>query len=419
MKSINLCFQVHHPFHFQTYRFLDIGSNKPYYDEPKIEREINEAAENYYLPTNEFLLKLISKSSGKLKLSFYISGTAIEQFLMYNPELLNSFKQLADTGQVEFLGSTSSHSLISLTNQKTELMNQIKDYQEKVGYYFGKKPIVFANSDLMYSDLIGKDIYESGYRAIITNGIRKILTWQSPGYVYSNCVKPEMQIYFRNELISNQLEEQLNKLIVEESNIATNSFLVTLKNLKKEEPILTIYNDYKILGGLGIDKKHLLFKAFVSQVNRSNEMEFVFPSEISERYGAVAEIKTFEPVCWVNHFHSDYYPGNELQTEAIKQLYLLRDLIEEIDNINLLTDWNCLQTTDHIHLMDDQHPAYHNKENMDFIYKTKYDAFINFMNILDDFRLRLIKESKKKKKKPTQIKSQNTYNKRQSRKIKK
>lgn len=414
MKSISLCFQVHHPFHFQTYRFLDIGSNKSYYNEPRIEREIIEAAEKYYLPTNEFLLKLISKTSGKLKLAFYISGTAIEQFLMYKPELLNSFKQLADTGQIEFLGSTSSHSLISLTNQKTELINQIKDYQAKIGYYFGKKPNVFVNSDLMYSDLMGKDIYESGYRAMITNGTRKILTWQSPGYVYSNCFKPEMHVYFRNELISNQLEEQLNKLNSEESNTFKNSFLAILNNLNKEEPVVNFYTDYKILGGVGLDKKHSFLKTFVSQVNRSNEMEFVFPSEISELYGPVAAIKAYDPICWVNHFHSDYYPGNELQTEAIKQLYLLRSLISEIDNINLQADWNFLQTSDHIHLMDDQHPEYRGDENSDCIYKTKYDAFINFMNILDDFRLRLIKESKKKEKKPAQIKSQKTPVKRQN-----
>ncbi len=414
MKSISLCFQVHHPFHFQTYRFLDIGSNKSYYDEQRNEREIIEAATNYYLPTNEFLLKLISKSKGKLKLTFYISGTAIDQFLMYVPKVLNSFRQLADTGQVEFLGSTSSHSLISFTNRKTELVNQIKDYKAKIGYYFEKKPHVFVNSDLMYSDLIGKDIYESGYRAMITNGIRKMLTWQSPGYVYSNCLKQEMHVYCRNELISNQLEDQLNKLISDESNITINSFMAILHNHTKEEPVLNIFNDYKILGGLGIDKKHSFFKAFVTQVNKSNEMEFVFPSEISERYGPVSVIKAYEPICWVNHFHSDYYPGNELQTEAIKQLYLLGGLISEIDNINLQADWNYLQTSDHIHLMDDQHPEYHSDENSDCIYKTKYDAFINFMNILDDFRLRLIKESKKNEKTSSQIKSQNTPVKRQN-----
>ncbi len=121
MKSISLCFQVHHPFHFHTFRFL-----------------------------------------------------------MYEPEVLISFRELADTGQVEFLGGTSSHSLISLTNLKDELENQLKDYQSKIAYLFGKKPTVFVNSDLIYSDLIGNDIADSGYQAMITNGSRKTLIWRSP-----------------------------------------------------------------------------------------------------------------------------------------------------------------------------------------------------------------------------------------------
>lgn len=408
MKSICLCFQVHHPFHFQTYRFLDIGSNKSYYDDLRIEREINEAAINYYLPSNDFLLKLINKYKGKLKVAFYISGTAIDHFLMYEPEVLNSFRQLADTGHFEFLGSTTSHSLISLTNLKTELIQQLKDYQSKITYLFGKKPLVFVNSDLLYSDFIGKDVADAGYRAIITNGSRKTLIWQSPNYVYSNIFQSKMHIYFRNEVVSDELAGNLNRLNSEENEINTNSFISLLNNLNKEEPLLNIYLDYKSLGGFGIEKKEKLIQKLVSQIIRRPDMNFILPSEIAERYGPVAEINTNEPICWLNNFHSYYYPGNELQTEAIKQLYMLYEMADNIEDLNLQKDWQYLQTTDHIHLMDDQHPVYNGDGISNCIYKTKYDAFINFMNILDDFRLKLHKASKKKEKKaPTQVQNKN------------
>ncbi len=410
MKSICLNFQVHHPFHFQTFRFLDIGSEKSYYDDLRIEREINEAAINYYLPSNNFLLKLINKSKGKLKVAFYISSTAIDQFLMYEPEVLTSFRQLAETGQVEFLGSTMSHSLISLTNLKTELINQLKDYQAKILYLFGKKPQVFVNSDLLYSDFIGKDVADAGYRAMITNGSRKTLIWRSPNYVYSNSFMPKMHVYFRNELISDELAGHLNRLNSDKKEININSFLSLLNNLNKEEPILNLYLDYKSLGGFGIDKKEKYFQTLVSQINRMRDIDFVLPSEIAERYGPVSEINATEPICWLNNFHSYYHPGNELQTEAIKQLYMLNNMVSGIDELNLQKDWQYLQTTDHIHLMDDQHPAYSGDGN--YQYKTKYDAFINFMNILDDFRLRIHKESKKKEKKevPTQVKNKKSTN---------
>ena len=401
MKSICLCFQVHHPFHFQTFRFLDIGSNKSYYDDLRIEREINEAAINYYLPVNEFLLKLLNKNKGKLKLAFYISGTALDQFLMYEPEVLTSFRQLADTGQVEFLGGTSSHSLISLTNLKNDLVNQLKDHQSKIAYLFGKKPTVFVDSDLIYSDLIGKDVLASGYRAMITNGTRKTLIWRSPNYVYSNCINQKMHVYFRNEMISDELTGILNNLNSDVKDTNANNFISILRNLNQDEPLLNIYLDYKVLGGFGIEKKEKFIRSLVSQINRMTNMSFVLPSEIAEIYGPVAEINANEPICWLNNFHSYYYPGNELQVEAIKQLYILKAIVDNIDDINLQKDWQYLQTSDHVHLMDDQHPAYFSNNISSCIYKSKYDAFINFMNILDDFRIKILEKAKEKEKKQT------------------
>lgn len=396
MKSISLNFQIHHPFHFQTFRFLDIGTKKSYYDDLRIEREINEAATNYYLPANEFLLKLINKYKGKLKLAFYISGTAIDQFLMYEPDVLTSFRLLADTGHVEFLGGTSSHSLISLTNQKDELANQLEDHQSKIAYLFGKKPAVFVNSDLIYSDLIGNDVANSGYRAMMTNGSRKALIWRSSNYVYSNFIQPKMQIYFRNEMISDEFTGILNSLNSDMQDINANNFISQLKNLNPTEPLLNIYIDYKALGGFGIEKKEKFVQSFVSQISRMPKIDFVLPSEIAEIYGPVAEINANEPICWLNNFHSYYYPGNELQMEAIKQLYLLNKTVSNIDDINLQKDWQYLQTSDHIHLMDDQHPAYFSNNISNCIYKSKYDAFINFMNILDDFRIKILTEAKSK-----------------------
>lgn len=402
MKNICLCFHVHHPFHFQTFKSSDIGTNKPYFDDVRIEKEIHEAAINYYLPSNSFLLKLINQFKGKLKLAFYISGTASDQFLMYQPKVLTSFRELADTGNVEFLGGTSSHSLVTLTNHKKELVQQIKDNQAQTKYLFGIKPRVFVNTDLIYSDMIGKDIGEAGYRAIITNGSRKTLTWRSPNYVYSNILKPKMDVYFRNEQLSNELANQLSSFGVDPKTSHPNSFFSLINNPTSNEPLFNIYLDYKALGGLEIEKKQQFMEAVIAQIYKSKTLGFIFPSEIAERIGSVATIAASEPICWVNNFHSNYYPGNDLQVEAIKQLYLLQNTASRIDDdINLQKDWQYLQTSDHFHLMDDQHPIYQNSTIENHPFKNRFDAFINFMNILDDFRLKIqTKTGKGAKKQP-------------------
>ena len=77
MRNICLYFQIHHPFSFQTFRFFDIGESKSYYDEWQIEREIQDAAINYYLPTNNYILQLIHQYKGNLRLSLNISGVIL------------------------------------------------------------------------------------------------------------------------------------------------------------------------------------------------------------------------------------------------------------------------------------------------------------------------------------------------------
>lgn len=391
MRSICLCFRVHHPFHFQLFHISDVGSSKSYYDDLRIENEINDAALHYYLPSNDFLLRLIEQYNGQFNLGFYISSTASDQFLMYEPEVLKSFAKLVDTNYTDLLGSTFSHSLVTLTNNNHELVSQIRDHQSKTKFLFGVRPQVFVNSDLMYSDLMGKDIADAGYRAMITNGAQKTLEWRSSNYVYSNNYRPELNVYFRNEYISDRLAEQLKNLY-SEKDINTDEIFHLISAIPEDEPLLILYLDYKVLGGIGMNLKHQFMEELIARINQSGKMQFILPHQIADYYGPVAPISAMEPICWVNNFSSDYYPGNELQVEAIKQIYLLQPLIKDVDNLNLHKDWQYLQTSDIIHLMDDQHPMYR-EGNENRIYNTRYDAYANFMNILDDFRLKLHKET--------------------------
>lgn len=365
----------------------------------KIENEIHVASVHTYLPSNDFLLSLINKHQNRFKAAFYVSSTASDQFMMFHPEVLSGFRQLADTRQVDFLGSTYSHSLITLTNHKKELINQIKDHQAKTKYLFGVKPQVFVNSDLMYSDLMGKEIADAGYRAVITNGARKTLEWRSPNFVYSNHYRPKLNVYFRNEWISNRITDELNRLTSSDIDVNPREVFNAINNIPGEEPLLIIYLDYLAMGGIGMSLKHRFMEELTELIINSPDMRFITPSEITENYGSVAPINAMEPICWVSNFHPDYYPGNELQVEAIRQLYMMLPLANQIEDVNLHKDWQYIQTSDHIHLMDDQHPYYSDNNNPNRIYKSKYDAFANYMNILDDFRLKVHRRTSRKSKK--------------------
>lgn len=405
MKNICLYFQIHHPFSFQTFRYFDIGESKSYYDEWRIEREIRDAATNYYLPTNNYLLKLIHQFKGSLKLSFNISSPALDQFLIYAPELVTSFRQLADTERVEFTGSTNSNSIISLSDKKNEFIQSIKLNQERTEYYFGQKSKLFVNTDLLFNNYIAGLTAEAGYPAILTNGTKKILQWRSPNYLYCTEDQKNTKVLFRNENVSNELTSILvNPNKIEGRKRYKNLFAI-LTTINPNEPIINIYLDYKSLGGVNRLEKQSLFRSFMSEIIKYQRHIFSLPSQVIELYGPISEVGIEEPICWVEHFHSDYYPGNELQKDAINQLFKLNKKLESTDDNNLKIDWKNLQSSDHFHLMDENHPAYIENYPVQSIYKSKYDAFINYMNILEDFRLRLKAEEVKQKSMQVQHKS--------------
>jgi alpha-amylase len=398
MKNICLYFQIHHPFSFQTFRFFDIGESKSYYNEWQIEREIQDAAINYYLPTNNYILQLIHQYKGNLRLSLNISGAALDQFLLYTPELVTSFMQLADTGQVEFTGSTDSNSIVSLADKKHEFLQSIKRCQERTEYYFGQKPKLFVNTDLLFNNRIAEIAAEAGYSSVLTNGTNKILQWRSPNYLYSAQDQKNIKVFFRNENISNELSSILLNPDKAEARNQIKELLALLNAIRTDKPITNIYLNYKALGGTNRLEKQGLFRTFVSKIINNKSCCFGLPSKIAEQYGPIAEIGTVEPVCWTEHFHSDYYPGNELQNDAINQLFKLSGKAESTNDNNLKIDWKYLQSSDHFHLMDENHPAYKENNPIQSPYKSKYDAFINYMNILEDFRLRLKAEKANQKK---------------------
>ena len=185
MKSICFYFQVHQPLRLRRYRFFDIGNDHYYYDDYTNETIMRRIADNCYLPANNILLDLIEKYKGSFKISFSITGVALDQFELYAPDVITSFRKLADTGNVEFLAETYSHSLVALKN-KEEFISQVKDHSKKIEDIFGQKPKVFRNTELVYSDEIGEMVSKMGFKAILTEGAKHILGWKSPNFLYCN-----------------------------------------------------------------------------------------------------------------------------------------------------------------------------------------------------------------------------------------
>src|SRR5690606_17250278 len=113
MKAICFYFQVHQPSRLRQYRFFDIGKNHNYFDDFANETILRKVAERCYLPANQLMLDLIQPYGDQFNVSYTLSCPVMPQFQQYVPEVIDSFRRLAETGSVEFLAETYAHSLSS------------------------------------------------------------------------------------------------------------------------------------------------------------------------------------------------------------------------------------------------------------------------------------------------------------------
>lgn len=390
MKSICFYFQVHQPFHYRRYRFFDIGNDHYYYDDYSNESALLKVAEYCYLPANQMMLELINKHKGKFKIAFSISGLALEQFLLYAPEVIDSFKALADTGCVEFLSETYSHSLASLNNKEL-FIRQIQEHDQLIEKYFGQKPAVFRNTELIYSDEIGEIIDSLGFKAIITEGPRHILGRKSPNFLYTNAVAPRLKVLMRNYMLSDDIAFRLADKNWNEYPLTPKKFVVWLNRLKKED-FCNLFIDYETFGVNQSAETGIFefMKQLPDSVFKHSKLTFATPSEISSNFLPVSPVSVPSPISWADEERDlSAWLGNELQDEAYRVLNELSERMMLVTNPDLIKDWNYLQASDHFYYMCTKFFSageVHIKSNP---YESPYEAFLNYMNVLSDFKLRL------------------------------
>ena len=385
-KSICLYFQVHQPTRLRLYRFFDIGKDSHYYDDFANRTILRRVAQKCYLPMNQLMLELIAKNKGKYKIAYSISGSALEQFQRFAPEVIDSFKALAATGKVEFLAETYYHSLASLASE-SEFRHQVEKHSALIEELFGVKPVTFRNTELIYSNGIGEMVYDMGYKTMLTEGARHIMVWQSPNYVYTGETQPKLKLLLRNYTLSDDIAFRFNQ-----NKVTADQYVGWMKESAKEGDIVNLFMDYETFGEhQSVDTGIFEFmKALPAAVLKDGTFGFATPSEVAKKYKPVSDIAVDDPISWADEERDvTAWLGNELQSEAFKKVYAMTEKLAIVNDEDLYADWGHLQESDHFYYMctkffsDGEVHKYFNP------YDTPYEAFINYMNVISDFQIRL------------------------------
>ena len=245
MKTVCLYFQVHQPWRLKIYRFFNIGKDHNYLDDFTNRAIMQKVARQCYLPMNALLLKLIKENKGAFKCTFSITGSAVEQMRAYAPEVLDSFRALAETGQVEFLAETYSHSLASLAS-KEDFVEQVKLHAAMIRKEFGKRPTAFRNTELIYSDAIGGMVSEMGYKTILAEGAKHVLGWKSPDYIYTNAIDNSQRVLLRNYKLSDDIAFRFSNKGWDQYPLTADKFASWIEGEVGE--VVNLFMDYETFG---------------------------------------------------------------------------------------------------------------------------------------------------------------------------
>jgi alpha-amylase len=391
MKTICLYFQLHQPFRYRRYRFFDIGNDHYYYDDFANETILRNVANRCYLPANKLILEAIRKHKGHFKVAFSLSGIALEQFELYAPEVIDSFKALSETGCVEFLSETYSHSL-SVFKSHSLFEKQVRKHDEMIERYFGMKPTVFRNTELIYSDEIGDMVSNLGFKGMLTEGAKHVLGWKSPNFIYCNAINPRLKVLMRNYKLSDDLSFRFSNSAWSEYPLTASKYVDWILKIEPKEEIVNIFMDYETFGehqkaSTGIFD---FLKDLPAQVIKTRALTFSTPSEAIQNLQPVSAVNVPYPISWADEERDlSAWLGNELQEEAYNKLYELAWRVEKTNDADILKDWEYLQISDHFYYMctkffsDGEVHKYFNP------YDSPYEAFINYMNVLSDFKIRL------------------------------
>lgn len=394
MKSICLCFEVHQPVRLNKFRFFDRGKSHYYYDDQANGEIIRRISQNCYLPSNELIADLINKYKGRFSVAFFISGIAIDLLRRYAPDVIQSFARLSATGCVEFLAGTYSHSYVALQN-KEEFKSQVKSHASIIKELFGKEPAVFINTDLIYTDEIGLMVNEMGFKAIVAAGPAHILKWKNPNYLYSGKHNPALKVLLQNHRLSDDISVRFSNTNLCGPPLTPKKYVARLDRTPSQEEIVNLVMDYETLGERH-NRQSGIFKFMASLpgvVYKKTDFEFRTPTAIAERYNPVSAIKMPEP----NNLSGrkddvSAWFENALQQEAFQKLYDLYPLICRCNNQDLLIDWQYLQASDHFKYMNSKYFS-DDKSDLPYNpYQNPYEAFMNYMNVLNDFKTRLTQE---------------------------
>jgi len=396
MASVCFYFQVHQPYRLRHYTIFDENPN--YFDDGKNAQVCQKVANKCYLPANKLLLDLVRHYKGRFKVSFSITGVLLEQLERYAPAALAGFRRLAATGCAEFLAETYYHSLSSLFSP-AEFVEQVQAHIETVERLFGQTPRVFRNTELIYSNDIAALVAQMQcFDTILAEGADHILGYRSPNFVYRPPNTHRLRLLLKNYRLSDDIAFRFSDRNWSQWPLTAHRFANWINAVNGNGYVVNLFMDYETFGEHQWDSTGIFnfLRHLPEEILRHPDNDFKTVSEAAA-YEAADVVDVPNITSWADTERDlSAWRGNQMQQSALTELYKLEKVVKATKNPQIIEDWRKLQVSDHFYYMCTKYFADGDVHKYFNPYDSPYDAYINFMNALDDLDTKCLAQFSRK-----------------------
>lgn len=395
MLSVCPYFHVHQPYRVKRYRVFDIGRDTDYFNDASSSDLnnrfiIDKVADKSYRPFNALLEELL-ETHPEFCFSLSFSGTALDQFAAWAPDVLESFQRIIATGRVEVLADTYHHSLAFFYSQP-EFERQVKKHEARVQELFGVTPKVFRNTELSYRNDLAKWCEDHGYVGIMAEGWDPLLGWRSPNFLYRPVGCEKIKVLLKNYKLSDDVAFRFGNRGWESWPLSSETYAAWIHSHHGNANTINLFMDYETFGehqwaDTGIFD---FWRALPGALMADSQTTFKTATQTVAAYDTVGEFDSPDILTWADTERDlTAWIGNDIQRDAIATIYRMEDAVVAIDDPALTEVWRKLQTSDHFYYMctkwwqDGDVHAYFSP------YESPYDAYIAYMNAVSDLQLRI------------------------------
>ncbi|MEM7682961.1 MAG: glycoside hydrolase family 57 protein [Planctomycetota bacterium] len=394
MPAVCFYFQVHQPYRLRRYSVFDAGPD--YFHDAQNAELMRRVAAKCYRPTLNLFHELIERTGGRFKVSFSITGAAIEQFKEFAPDVIDLLQQLGRTGCCEFLAETYHHSLSALYSQD-EFLAQLDLHAGAMEELFLQTPSVFRNTELIYSNAVAQGVAElDRHHAILAEGVGGLLAGATPHALRHPPGLEGLPVLLKDHKLSDDIAFRFSDRSWSEYPMTAPKYAEKLAATDAGpdahgRALVNLFMDLETFGEHQWSETGIFsFLEALPAAVLERGGRFLTPSEALDEFEPIGPYDAPHVTSWADTERDlSAWVGNAMQSSALQDLYKLEAPVKAAGDARLLDAWRKLTCSDHFYYMSTKYHADGDVHQYFSPYESPYDAYINYMNVLDNLRTRV------------------------------